>query len=38
MDWKLLFDIFILFTRVALFSWGGGPASMRLMQREIVGS
>jgi hypothetical protein len=26
MNLKLLFDIFILFTRVALFSWGGGPA------------
>jgi chromate transporter len=36
MNWKLLFDIFILFTRVALFSWGGGPASMGLMQRETV--
>ena len=36
MDWKLLWDIFILFSRVALFSWGGGPASMGLMQREAV--
>ena len=36
MNWKLLWDIFILFTRVALFSWGGGPASMGLMQRETV--
>ena len=36
MDLKLLYDIFILFTRVALFSWGGGPASMGLMQRETV--
>lgn len=36
MDWKLLWDIFILFSRVALFSWGGGPASMGLMQRETV--
>ncbi|MBK7317245.1 MAG: hypothetical protein IPI86_06210 [Anaerolineales bacterium] len=25
MEWKLLWEIFILFTRVALFSWGGGP-------------
>jgi len=33
---KLLWDIFILFSRVALFSWGGGPASMGLMQREAV--
>src|SRR4051812_34612675 len=36
MNWKLLWDIFILFSRVALFSWGGGPASMGLMQRETV--
>jgi len=33
---RLLFDIFIVFTRVALFSWGGGPASLALMQREVV--
>src|SRR5512136_971551 len=32
----LLWDIFILFTRVALFSWGGGPASLALMQRETT--
>jgi chromate transporter len=32
----LIWDIFILFSRVALFSWGGGPASMGLMQRETV--
>lgn len=36
MNWNLLWDIFTLFTRVALFSWGGGPASMGLMQRETV--
>jgi len=30
----LLWDIFVLFTRVAIFSWGGGPASLALMQRE----
>lgn len=36
MDWKLLWDIFILFTRVAMFSWGGGPASLALMQRETT--
>ncbi len=30
----LLWKIFVLFTRVALFSWGGGPASLALMQRE----
>ncbi len=32
----ILWDIFVLFTRVALFSWGGGPASLALMQRECV--
>jgi chromate transporter len=36
MTTKLIWDIFILFSRVALFSWGGGPASMGLMQRETV--
>jgi len=36
MNMKLLWDIFLLFTRVALFSWGGGPASLALMQREVV--
>ena len=32
----LLWQIFWLFTRVALFSWGGGPASLALMQREVT--
>lgn len=32
----LLWDIFLLFTRVAVFSWGGGPASLALMQREVT--
>jgi len=36
MNWKLIWDIFVLFTRVALFSWGGGPASLALMQREVT--
>lgn len=36
MDWKIIWDLFIVFSRVALFSWGGGPASMGLMQRETV--
>jgi len=36
MDWNLLWDLFFVFARVALFSWGGGPASMGLMQRETV--
>lgn len=33
---SLYWQIFWLFTRVALFSWGGGPASLALMQRETV--
>jgi chromate transporter len=33
---NLLWDIFVLFARVALFSWGGGPASLALMQREVT--
>jgi chromate transporter len=33
---KLIWEIFWLFTRVAIFSWGGGPASLALMQREVV--
>ena len=36
MDWKLLWQIFFVFTKVALFSWGGGPASLALMQRETT--
>lgn len=32
----LLWKIFVVFTRVALFSWGGGPASLALMQRETT--
>lgn len=32
----LLWQIFVLFSRVALFSWGGGPASLALMQRETT--
>jgi chromate transporter len=32
----LYLKIFNLFTRVALFSWGGGPASLALMQREVT--
>ena len=36
MNWKLLWQIFWLFTKVAMFSWGGGPASLGLMQRETV--
>jgi chromate transporter len=36
MNWSLLFQIFWVFTKVAMFSWGGGPASLGLMQRETV--
>jgi chromate transporter len=36
MQWYLLWQIFWLFTKVAMFSWGGGPASLGLMQRETV--
>lgn len=36
MNWHLLWQIFWLFTKVAMFSWGGGPGSMGLMQRETV--
>src|SRR4030065_507979 len=32
----LLWQICVLFTRVAMFSWGGGPASLALMQRETT--
>lgn len=32
----LIWRIFMLFTRVAIFSWGGGPASLALMQRETT--
>jgi chromate transporter len=33
---NIMWNLFIVFSRVALFSWGGGPASMGLMQREVV--
>lgn len=36
MQWKLIWQIFWLFTKVAMFSWGGGPASLGLMQREVL--
>jgi chromate transporter len=36
MDWRLIWQIFWLFTKVAMFSWGGGPASLGLMQREVI--
>lgn len=33
---ELYLRLFLVFTKVALFSWGGGPASLALMQREVV--
>jgi chromate transporter len=36
MNWSLLWKIFWLFTKIAMFSWGGGPASLGLMQRETI--
>jgi chromate transporter len=32
----MLWRLFLIFSRVALFSWGGGPASLALMQRETT--
>lgn len=32
----LLWKLFYVFSRVALFSWGGGPASLALMQHAAV--
>jgi len=32
----MLFKLFWIFARVAFFSWGGGPASLALMQREVT--
>jgi len=32
----LLWQLFLVYTRVAFFSWGGGPASLALMQRETT--
>ena len=36
MNYQLLWQIFLLFSKVAIFSWGGGPASLALMQRETT--
>jgi chromate transporter len=33
---SIYFKLFIVFAKVALFSWGGGPASLALMQREVI--
>jgi chromate transporter len=32
----LLWKLFLVFTRVAIFSWGGGPASLAIMQRDAT--
>jgi chromate transporter len=36
MDWKLLWNLFIVCTKVSILTWGGGSASIALMQRETV--
>src|SRR3972149_4435765 len=36
MNLNLIWELFLVFSRVAFFAWGGGPASMGLMQRETV--
>jgi len=36
LNWSILWKIFWLFSKVAMFSWGGGPASLGLMQRETI--
>ena len=32
----MLWSLFLILSRVAVFSWGGGPASLALMQRETT--
>ena len=34
--WKTLWDIFLAFFRASILSYGGGPASIPLMQQEVV--
>ncbi len=34
---NMLLNIFWVFTKIALISWGGGPASLGIMQRVTVG-
>lgn len=36
MDLKLLWHLFVVCTKVSILTWGGGPASIALMQREVV--
>jgi chromate transporter len=33
---NLYLKLFLVFTKIALFSWGGGPGSLALMQREVI--
>ncbi len=36
MDLKLIWRLFLVCTKVSVLTWGGGPASIALMQRETV--
>ncbi len=36
MDWKIIWDLFLICAKVSLVTWGGGPALIALMQRETV--
>ena len=36
MSFMTLLEIFWTFMKIALFTWGGGPASLPIMQREVV--
>jgi chromate transporter len=35
MTWKIIWDLFVICAKVSLLTWGGGPASIALMQREM---
>jgi len=34
--WKSLWDVFVAFFKSSILSYGGGPASIPLMQKEVV--
>ncbi|MBU2609759.1 MAG: chromate transporter [Chloroflexi bacterium] len=36
MNMKIIWDLFLICAKVSLVTWGGGPASIALMQRETV--
>jgi chromate transporter len=37
MEWPaLLVDLFLVFAKVGVLAWGGGPSMIPLMQREIL--